>query len=322
MAEPTHGLGHDNPLSTRDHEPIGFGMDADDAGPRADPTEPPSCAAATSPLGEERWTPRFTDTVPLLLVGLMLAAFWIDMAAMRFHWDETRLVKFLVGITGLAETFGHGFGATLILISIWFAAPTARWAVPRIAVLLISAGALSNLLKVAIIARHRPQDVTLQVMAETMSPSMSVWETFGGWMPLWTSSHAVQSFPSAHAATAWSLAFGLAWLAPKARWWFFTLAVFACLQRVTHLNHFPSDVVAGALVAWVVALLGIGPTFISRWWEPREARWRRGEWPTWRTLFSTQPVEPAQADAASERGRPVNPHGPHTRPAPRVTTPP
>jgi undecaprenyl-diphosphatase len=62
------------------------------------------------------------------------------------------------------------------------------------------------------------------------------------------------SLPSAHAVTAFALAFAVAALWPRLRVFMFTYAVVIALTRLVLLAHHPSDVVAGALVGIVGAM--------------------------------------------------------------------
>ncbi len=68
-----------------------------------------------------------------------------------------------------------------------------------------------------------------------------------------------RSFPSGHAATAWGLAMGLSLAFPRASWIFGMLAISASVQRLTSGAHFPSDVLAGAVLAFLccAALLSL-----------------------------------------------------------------
>ena len=61
------------------------------------------------------------------------------------------------------------------------------------------------------------------------------------------------SFPSGHAATAWGLSIGLAWVFPKGRWLFFSLAAMASFQRVASFSHWPSDVLMGTAIGFLMA---------------------------------------------------------------------
>jgi len=62
------------------------------------------------------------------------------------------------------------------------------------------------------------------------------------------------SLPSAHAVTAFALAFAVSALWPRLRVLMFTYAIVILLTRLVLLAHHPSDVVAGALVGLVGAL--------------------------------------------------------------------
>ncbi|HTO62365.1 MAG TPA: phosphatase PAP2 family protein [Bradyrhizobium sp.] len=56
------------------------------------------------------------------------------------------------------------------------------------------------------------------------------------------------SFPSSHAVTAFALAFGVAAIWPRARWYALAYAVVIALTRLVLLAHHPSDVVGGAVI--------------------------------------------------------------------------
>lgn len=62
------------------------------------------------------------------------------------------------------------------------------------------------------------------------------------------------SLPSAHAVTAFALAFAVSALWPRLRVFMFTYAIVILLTRLVLLAHHPSDVVAGALVGIVSAM--------------------------------------------------------------------
>lgn len=68
-------------------------------------------------------------------------------------------------------------------------------------------------------------------------------------LPVWNASFA--SFPSGHSTTAFATAIALGALFPKARWPLIVLAIVAASTRVILNAHYPSDVIAGAVVAAV-----------------------------------------------------------------------
>ena len=61
------------------------------------------------------------------------------------------------------------------------------------------------------------------------------------------------SFPSSHAVTAFALAFGVAAIWPRTRWYALAYAVIIALTRLVLLAHHPSDVVGGAVIGIVGA---------------------------------------------------------------------
>jgi undecaprenyl-diphosphatase len=73
----------------------------------------------------------------------------------------------------------------------------------------------------------------------------------------WTQTYA--SFPSGHAMTSAALAFAVASLWPRLRWWMLGYAIVIILSRLVLLAHHPSDVVAGALV-------GVAGAMVVRHW--------------------------------------------------------
>lgn len=100
-------------------------------------------------------------------------------------------------------------------------------------------GITTNLLKVSI-GRARPK----------------LWdqEAIYGLSPL-TFDYDRQSFPSGHATTMFALATALGLLIPRFRIPLYALAAVFSLTRVAVNAHFPSDIVAGAVVGTVVPLL-------------------------------------------------------------------
>lgn len=68
-------------------------------------------------------------------------------------------------------------------------------------------------------------------------------------------SEAFASFPSGHANTAFALAFAVSALWPQTRLFMLAYALVICATRLVLLAHHPSDVVAGALVGVIGALV-------------------------------------------------------------------
>jgi membrane-associated phospholipid phosphatase len=68
-------------------------------------------------------------------------------------------------------------------------------------------------------------------------------------------SEAFASFPSGHANTAFALAFAVSALWPQTRFVMLIYALIICVTRLVLLAHHPSDVVAGALVGVIGAMV-------------------------------------------------------------------
>ncbi|MGO4715430.1 phosphatase PAP2 family protein [Bradyrhizobium sp. 2TAF24] len=71
------------------------------------------------------------------------------------------------------------------------------------------------------------------------------------------------SLPSAHAITAFSLAFAVAAVWPRTRFVMMTYAVLIILSRIVLLAHHPSDVVAGGVVG-VIGAMAVRQWFAAR----------------------------------------------------------
>ncbi len=175
-----------------------------------------------------------------LFIDLPVAS-WVRDHGFSGEWK--RLIR-------LAETFGWG-GTALVIILTAAVLDERGWRiVPRLATSSLGAGLVGDIVKL-LIARLRPVAANL---------SGSVQETFVAWLPTLHAKavgraygHELQSFPSAHAATAAGLAAGLAALYPRGRWFFFSFSFLAGLQRIDAQAHFTSDVLAGAALGCFIA---------------------------------------------------------------------
>ncbi len=67
-----------------------------------------------------------------------------------------------------------------------------------------------------------------------------------------------ESFPSAHAAVAFAMAGILVLRYPHVAWWAIPVACLVGVSRIYMGLHYPSDVVAGAMVGVAVAVIVIG----------------------------------------------------------------
>ncbi len=227
---------------------------------------PPSTAAVdrAPPAPFQRTVWWSLAAIALILLGG--AAFVVDcrLALWSLEGRWPRLVRELLTVS---ESFGHGMGVFLILVTLGVLDPSRRWALPRVAALSLGAGILANVIKLLIV-RTRPRAFGFEG---------DVWTTFGSWFPLASAGSGGQSFPSGHTATAVGLAIALSWLYPRGRYLFAVLAVLVALQRIQSGSHYLSDtlVSAGLAIILGLALFHVGPA--GRWFARREARWR-GRW--------------------------------------------
>lgn len=157
----------------------------------------------------------------------------------------------LTNVFEAVEHFGTPYGAVLILVTIWINIPTLRSRVARTMAAAISAGLAADIVKLCV-TRTRPKAFDFH---------QSIWSSFTGVFEWGVGGSKHQGFPSAHTAFAIAFAVMLAELFPKSRRWFLCLGALVALQRITTLAHFPSDVLAGAAVGWMVArgFLGTAP---------------------------------------------------------------
>jgi undecaprenyl-diphosphatase len=81
-------------------------------------------------------------------------------------------------------------------------------------------------------------------------------------------------FPSSHAALLFSAATSLSTFLPYTAPAAYGIAVLVCHERVYHGTHFPTDILAGAWVGTVTALLVVG-------WLARRESWRSDISPFW-----------------------------------------
>ena len=145
------------------------------------------------------------------------------------------------------EPFGHGYGVGLILISLWVVTRCDRRRIGVIACCSYGAGIAADVVKICI-GRLRPSALAEQELASSFRGLMPL--VTESWSDLLNTAH--HSFPSAHTATAFGLAVGLAHFYPTGRTWFMTLATLVATQRIVSGSHFPSDAFFGAAIGIVI----------------------------------------------------------------------
>ena len=137
--------------------------------------------------------------------------------------------------------FGHGTGCFVAVLLIWSLDRKNKIAIPLVIGSTLVAGAITTVTKILV---HRPRPfVDQSATADGVTLSEAVFHNF------------LQSFPSGHTATAFALAVALSSLYKPGKTVFLLLATLVAIQRIISQNHFPSDVIAGALVGVVSAKL-------------------------------------------------------------------
>jgi PAP2 superfamily len=140
--------------------------------------------------------------------------------------------------------FGHGVGVLVAAGLVFCLDGLRRRACAWVLVSGFGAGLLAAGVKL-LTRRVRPRG--FDFATDQVSATFQGW-----WLPAW--SEHVGSLPSAHTATAVALAVVLAVLYPRGRVLFGMLALLAAAQRVYAGAHFPSDVLFGAALGWVIGL--------------------------------------------------------------------
>ena len=155
---------------------------------------------------------------------------------------------------GLSGWFLVPIGGLLVLIAVFDAPWVERWT--RLAMAAVAArlgflflaislpGIVQAILKHQI-GRHRPSEL-----------GPFAYEPFS-----WE--HQFSSFPSGHTTTAFSVLVAFGALFPRLRPLLWTYAILIAISRVVISTHYPSDVMAGALVG------GFGALLIRNWFAER-----------------------------------------------------
>ena len=199
------------------------------------------------------------STTCLIILAFLLAvaaafSLFIDLPVAQFIKTQA-LPRDLRTFVKLSEVFGWGGTVAMIILTATVLDARGWRVIPGLAFCTFASGALANFVK-QLVARDRPS------VADLSGP---VSQTFVAWLPLLQepmpadrNGFQVQSFPSAHTATATGLAIGLSILYPRGRWLFAAFAVLAALQRMETQAHFASDVFAGAALACLIAAWQVG----------------------------------------------------------------
>lgn|ERR1700690_3099165 len=177
----------------------------------------------------------------IFLVLILLPAFYFDRTIISWVKDNSTFyteARYHQTIDNLMKFVTHG--ATLIICSLILFVSAKSYnrklsdAGRSLFIGLVTAGLLVQVFK-HLIGRARPR-VTFNTVF--IGPTMHI---------------DYDSFPSGHTTLSFCLAFILSHYYPRYRLFFYLFAVLTGMDRVIGLSHFPSDVLAGALMGIVVA---------------------------------------------------------------------
>jgi len=149
-----------------------------------------------------------------------------------FHQAAERLSFFNFFVVSLAVylPWAVGFAAFLLIVGEKGRRERLYGLLFTLLVILVSRGIVGEALKF-FVGRARPYELL-------------------GFEPLFTASGT--SFPSGHALFLFALAFAVWRVRREWAGWFFAAAALNALARIASGVHWPSDIVAGALIAWGV----------------------------------------------------------------------
>ena len=187
------------------------------------------------------------------IVSVVIIALMYVLDATEIGWMPKRGTPSLWPIRILTD-----FGKSAYVL--WALAAT------LLAVALVSPGLRENTRSLLLGMGTRLQFVFFAVLVPALSGELIKWMVgrgrpfVGGEANAFNFSHfsgseAFASFPSGHANTAFALAFAVSALWPQARPVMMIYAVLIALSRLVLLAHHPSDVVAGALVGVIGAMV-------------------------------------------------------------------
>lgn len=208
-------------------------------------------AEALSQREENRlWLSHAFSLKGLILPGLFFLSAWLVLPydpwiSLHCHAIPHGEPEWLRNILDNVEPFGHGVGVVVASLLVSLLHPQ-RWMTGlNVFSAGVGGGLTADFFKLWV-GRIRPRNFDFS--------TLNVQSTFTQFTPFLDGKSGSQSFPSAHAATAFGLAVMLSSLYPRARWLFFLLAILVMGHRLHSGAHYASDILTGAGIGWLIAL--------------------------------------------------------------------
>lgn len=175
----------------------------------------------------------------IVLLVALFSYFFIDKSlALFFKYDFTELDRIFNYITKLGKSEFYLIVSFLLFASFY----KKNSFIKRASLLIFSSiavsGIITNLIK-PIVARYRPK-----ALFEDGLFGFSGFDI----------GYIVNSFPSGHSATSFSLFISLSLLFPKYRYIFYILAFLVAFSRVVITAHYLSDTIVGSLIGALCAI--------------------------------------------------------------------
>ena len=166
------------------------------------------------------------------------------------YYFSTNLDSHLHHIVNIFTKLGDSF--YYIIISLFIYIITKSRFIEKTALLVFSStvisGILINIIKI-IFARYRP-------------PMLLEHHLYG--FKTFDIGYLVNSFPSGHATTAFSVYVSLALVFPKFKYFFIGIAIFIALSRVLLCVHYLSDVMIGGVIGTATAIFLYDKIFFQK----------------------------------------------------------
>lgn len=176
----------------------------------------------------------------LLAVTILALYCWVDVPlAKALRGYKAASPVLLDSIFDAARYYGQGFSVILVFFLMLRMDPKHRHEAFLLAIAVFAATIAVSLVKTTT-SRARPSEFL---------EHGRMWHAFAGF-----ASAKYCSFPSGHATTAFAFSLALSRTYPRGRAIFFTAAVLCAVSRVLDLQHYPSDVIVGAVLGgWVAS---------------------------------------------------------------------